>query len=255
MTNSKEHEIKPIDDRRLETLAGVLKDPQTIFIYDIDGILADSPKEVFQRFNDRAGTNYKPHQNSRFDYLTSRAIADGLDSQIVDTAEDGWYDSKVLRSSDPVLYARSILYRTIYTHGADRNYVLTARLPRLENTTMEWFSEHFPKVPQDNILVRVNHESEVNEDFEIMKDFKVSEITRLSKIASNIVFVEDSVGFSKAVIKHGPDNCYIINIPMGEIHQDLQQERLFVFDRIPLEKQGLLPLMMFFKENLIEKAN
>jgi hypothetical protein len=223
-----------IGDRNL--FNEVLRNRETIFVYDIDGILADSTKVVYRKFTEKTGVLANPLEMNNFHHLSNLAKSAGLDEEIVKHAEDDWYDPKVLGLSQKFLYITPVVEKTLSFYGRDRNFILTSRNVDLKESTLEWFSRKYPKINPGNILIRDNHNTDPAE-------FKVDNLRILSKIAPWVVFVDDSVDFIEAVLADGIKNCLVVNIPQGKIMPDFRHERLIIFKRYPEEIQALCPLM------------
>lgn len=218
-----------------------INNPDTIYIFDADGILIDSPKKVFSDFSEKTGIQVDPTQIDRFEVLTHIAIKEGLAQSLIDTAEDGWYDSKILGGSPRYFFSKPILNLTMRLVGPERNYVLTSRLPNLEDSTQKWLRKEHPLLPAENLLIRTSGtESETV--------FKVGQIGKLSEKAPYVIYFEDSIKFVKAVLEDGPLNCVVVNIPLGQIRPDLEHERLFVVGRYLYDCQGMYPIYRLLKE-------
>ena len=223
-----------IGDRNL--FNEVLRNRETIFVYDIDGILANSTKVVYGKFTEKTGIFANPTEINNFHHLTNLAKRANLSEEMVMHAEDDWYDSKVLDLAQKFLYITPVVNKTLSFYGRDRNFVLTSRNPDLKESTLDWFSRKYPEFNPNNILIRDSHN--INS-----VDFKVNNLRILSKIAPWVVFVDDSVDFIEAVLADGVKNCLVINIPQGKVMPDFRHERLIIFKRYPEEIQALYPLM------------
>jgi hypothetical protein len=223
-----------IGDRNL--FNEVLRNRETIFVYDIDGILANSTKVVYRKFTEKTGIFADPLEMNNFHHLTNLAKSANLNKDSVEHAEDDWYDPKVLSLSQKFLYITPVVEKTLSFYGRDRNFVLTSRNPDLKQSTLEWFSRKYPEFNPNNILIRDNHNIDP-------ADFKVRNLKILSKIAPWVVFIDDSVDFIEAVLADGIKNCLVVNIPQGKIMPDFWHERLIIFKRYPEEIQAVCPLM------------
>ncbi len=112
----------------------------TIYMYDGDGIIIDSPSTVFNDFNLKTGLVAKPMEIESWNHLTEVAEKSGLNEELVKSAEQGWYDSEILRSSHRYLYIRPVIKKTLKLSGPDNNFILTSRKPDLKTATEEWMS-------------------------------------------------------------------------------------------------------------------
>lgn len=234
-------EREPFDMRELfignrNLFNEVLGNRETIFVYDIDGILADSAKVVYKKFTEKTGTFANPIEMNDFHHLVSLAEKANLSEDEIAHAEDGWYDSSVLSLSQKFLYITPVVKKTLSFYGRDRNFVLTSRNPDLKKSTLDWFSQKYPEFNPNNILIR-------DKDSIDPAEFKVAKLRILSGIAPWVVFVDDSVDFIGAVLADGIKNCLVINIPQGKIMPDSRHERLIIFKRYPEEIQAVYPLM------------
>ena len=224
-----------------------INNPDTIYIYDADGILVDSPKKVLADFLEKTGIKVDPAQIDRFNALTYIATQEGLPEDVIATAEDGWYDPNILGGSPRYFFSKPILNLTMQLVGPERNYVLTSRLPNLEDSTQKWLRKQHPFLPEENLLIRTSStESETV--------FKVDKIKEQSEKAPYVIYFEDSIKFVKAVLEDGPVNCVVVNIPVGQIRSDLEHERLFVVGRYPYDCQGMYPLYRLLKEAITNSS-
>lgn len=228
----------------------VLSNPKTIIVYDIDGILLNSPDIVLKRFTEKTGIKTNPAEIDRWDYLTSLAKNEGLSEDEVKHAEDGWYDPMVLSEAKRYLYIRPVIRKTVSYHGPDHNFVLTSRNPYLKQSTIESFDTHLPEIKTKNILIRESG----GIDKTVSAAFKVENLRALAKIAPWILFVDDSVDFCEAVIKADIENCVVVNIPLGKIMPDYRHERLIVIKRFPDEIQAMYPLMFMLDKALVAQS-
>jgi hypothetical protein len=223
-----------IGDRNL--FNEVLRNRETIFVYDIDGIVANSTKVVYRKFTEKTGVFANPLEINNFHHLTNLAKSANLSKDFIKHAEDDWYDSKVLDLAQKFLYITPVVNKTFSFYGRDRNFVLTSRNPDLKESTLDWFSRKYPEFNPNNILIRDSHNID-------SADFKVGSLRILSKIAPWVAFVDDSVDFIGAVLADGIKNCLVINIPQGKVMPDFRHERLIVIKRFPEEIQAMYPFM------------
>jgi hypothetical protein len=107
-----EIEAKPFYWREMftgnwELFEKVLKNPKTIFVYDIDGILADSPKTVLKKFTEKTGIRTNPTDIDEWNYLTNLAKKAGLNGNKYSfrqnnaefSARTAYCDQKIPRTS------------------------------------------------------------------------------------------------------------------------------------------------------------
>lgn len=214
-----------------------LKNHQTVFVYDNDGIISDTAKIVYERFNQANGTSAQTSEITSWNYLTEYAKEQNLDQTIIEHAEDDFYDPGVLRQADRLLYIKPAINKTIKTYGAQNNYILTSRNPKLWYVTRKWFKEQFPEILPKNILIRKDGDKTNGEDF------KVQKLQKLASEAPWVVFIDDASQFVNAVLKVHISNCLVVNIPQGKIMPETTNEHLFVIKRYPDSIQAMYPLM------------
>ena len=220
-----------------ELFQEVLRNPETIFVYDIDGIIANSPKVVLKNFADKHGIKVSAAEIDGWDYLTNVAKRSGLDADAVKNAEKDWYDASVLLKAPKYLYIKPVIQMTMRYYGSERNFVLTSRNYTLDESSYDWFKREEPELRNENILIRKEGDSRSAEAF------KVDNLKRLAKLAPYVVFVDDSIDFVKAVLDDGIKNCLVVNIPQGKVMPDFQHKRLIVIKRFPNEIQAMHPFM------------
>ena len=233
-----------IGDRNL--FNEVLRNRETIFVYDIDGILANSTKVVYRKFTEKTGIFANPTEINNFHYLTNLAKNANLSEEMVMHAEDDWYDSKVLDLAQKFLYITPVVNKTLSFYGRDRNFVLTSRNPDLKESTLDWFSRKYPEFNPNNILIRDNHNIDP-------ADFKVDSLRILSKNVPWVVFIDDSVDFIGAVLADGIKNCLVINIPQGKVMPGFEHEHLILIKRYPENLQAMYPFMYVVDKALDSK--
>lgn len=219
-----------------EIFCEAINNPETIFVYDIDGILIDSPAKIFGNFTKRTGIYADPTEIDRLDYLTHLARISGLDEEIVKHAEDEWYMPEPLRAAHRYLYIKPVVERTLRLYGPGKNYILTSRNPGLKEITLESIGKNFPGILPENILI--------TEDDEVDRAvFKAKNLKKLAKIAPWVIFVDDSVDFAKAALGNGTKNCIVVNIPTGKTVPGFEHERLVYIKRFPARLQAMWPFM------------
>ena len=217
----------------------VLSNPETIFVYDVDGIIADTAEVVFKKFSQKNGIMANACDMNRWDYLSELARKSGLSEDAIKHADDDWYKPEILYEAGRCLYIRPTILKTIDFYGADKNFALTARNSDFRNSTVGWFVREIPEMKKENILIRDTD----GIDLPGSAEFKVRTLRELSKIAPWVVFVDDTVDFAQAVLTSGIENCLVVNIPQGKIMPSFTHERMVVIKRYPEEYQALLPFM------------
>ena len=223
-----------------ELFKTVFQNPETIVVYDIDGILADTPKIVLKNFSNKHGINVNPEEIDNWTYLSDVSIRNNLDKDSIKHAEDDWYAKGPLYEAPRYLYIKPVVQKTISLYGQENNFVLTSRNPSLAEMTHKWFEREKLGILESNILMRksggiVNHAETA--------EYKVGQLKELSKIAPWVVFIDDSVAFIKAVVDSDIKNCLMVNIPLGIIRPNFSHERLIVINRYPVRIQAMYPLM------------
>ena len=178
--------------------------------------------------------------------MTHLATTHRLPEELINTAEDGWYDPNTLRKSQRYPYIKPVVRMTTQLAGPERNFVLTSRLPDLREITINSIERELPFFTKDNILIR-EKDSDLSESA-----FKASRVYEQAAQAPWVVLFEDSTKYVRRVLDQGPENCLVVNIPLGHIKPDLVHERLFVVGRYPYEHQGMYPLFQLMKRALKE---
>lgn len=214
-----------------------LNNPQTVFVYDNDGIISDTAKIVYDRFNQANGTSVKTSDIISWTYLTEYAVKQNLNLEVVKHAEDDFYDPSVLRKADRFLYIKPVIDKTIKTYGASNNYILTSRNPDLWYVTRKWFKKQFPEILPKNILIRKDGDKIKGEDF------KVQNLQNLASKAPWVVFIDDAPMFVNAVLEAKIPNCLVVNIPPGKTMPENSNKHLFIIKRYPNELQAMYPFM------------
>jgi len=210
--------------------------PETIIFYDGDGVLFDTPKVVLKKFTSETGVTTDPAEIDDWSYLTSKATRAGLPEEIIHKAEDDWYNSDVLVQATRYLYMRPVVRETVRRFGARNNFILTAREPRLADSTRKSISKCYPEIPLDNLLIR----SDTGIDLEL---FKVDEIRRKAEKAPWVILVDDAIKNVRSALDAGIDNLLVVNIPLGLVRPNFTRENLIVVRRFPNTIQAMYPLM------------
>ena len=215
----------------------VLQNPNTVFVYDNDGIFSDTSKLVHKRFSDKYGVVVKTSDIDSWTYLISVAKNLGLPEEDIKHVENDFYDPDVLGVAQSVLYIKPVMKKTMAFYGPERNYILTSRNPNLKDSTLSWFERKFPEFLPENILIRDVGSKASGEDF------KIEKIKGLASKAPWVVFIDDALTFVKSTLDANIENCLVVNIPQGKVYPDFRHERLFVIKRFPDSIQALYPLM------------
>lgn len=225
-----------------------LNNPETIFVYDMDGILTNTSKAVLENFSKKYGVRADPTEIDEPLYLTNLAKKKGLGTDVIEHAEDGWFEPDLLLAAQRYLYTKSTVLKTIRLYGADRNFVLTSRNHEVGDITIDWFARELPEIKRENILIR--NYGDVGRVDSVR--FKVENLKILARKAPWVVFVDDSVKFCKAALSE-VENCLVIFIPVGKMVPGFSHERLFVIKRYPNDIQAIYPLVFALDKANIEK--
>jgi hypothetical protein len=240
-----------------EKFIEILATPNVKVVYDSDGIKANSPKITVGKFNLlREDFNFRPHQITCWDQLTQWALSEGLDADLIATAEDVWYDPDILKLAEPYLYSRPMVKKSMKLSGQENNFVLTSRRPGLSDVTYKWYARHFQFL-NENILIR-NDEDNLSG-----VEFKKREIEKLVQLARRqetyVILVEDTGKNIKEVgefiLSRGYDNYCAIHMPIGLIKPEYFAENLLILKRYPFEEQGIYPLFDLMRKSLEYKEN
>jgi hypothetical protein len=214
----------------------ILQNPETIFVYDMDGILEYTAEKVLKKFSDENGIPTNPAEINGWGYLTSLAKTVGLSRERVKHAEDYWYDPQLLLTVRRNLYIKPVVIKTVDHFGAKRNYVLTSRDPKFKDVTLDRLTHEFPEIPTENIMIRDDKNMDPAE-------FKSGCLWWLAKTAPWVVFVDDATDFIKSALDSNIDNLITVNIPQGKVMPDFSHGHLFIIKRYPVEYQAMLPFM------------
>ncbi len=220
-----------------ELFQKVLQNPETVFVYDNDGIFSDTSKEVYKRFSQKYGVPVKTSDIDGWTYLTNVARSAGLSEDDIRHAEDDFYNPDVLEKSQNILYIRPVIQKTISYYGAKNNFILTSRDSEFKDVTLDWFERKFKGFLPENILIRDEKEEITGEEFKILN------LKKLALRAPWVVFVDDALKFVKAALDADIENCLVVNIPQGKVMPDFRHEHLVVIKRFPEDIQAVYPLM------------
>jgi len=218
-----------------ELFAVAVRNPETVFVYDIDGILVYSAKPVLKKFSDENGIATDPTKINGWSYLTCLAKAAGWPAERIEHAEDGWYNPQVLLTARKYLYIKPVVLKTIGLSGVERNHVLTSRNPGLRNSTLKLVGREFPEILSGNIMIRDNDADPA--------EFKGRCLWRLAKTAPWVVFIDDAPDFIKSALNLKIANLVAVNIPQGAVLPDFSDDRLVVIKRYPENLQAMYPLL------------
>jgi len=214
----------------------VLKNPETIFVYDMDGILEYTAERVLEKFSDENGIHADPAEINGWNYLSKLAKEAGMSEEKIKHADDYWYDPQLLLTVRRNLYIKPVVMKTVNYFGAKRNYVLTSRNPEFKDVTLERLTHEFSELLTKNIMIRKNKKKDPTK-------FKSQSLRRLAKRAPWVVFVDDATDFIKSALDSNIDNLIAVNIPQGKVMPDFSHERLIIIKRYPVEYQAMLPFM------------
>jgi uncharacterized HAD superfamily protein len=227
-------------------LEKALQNPETIFVYDIDGVLANTPKVVLNKFYQKSGIKVEPTEFNGDKYLMRRAQAANLDADIIEHAEDDWYKEETLFAAQRYLYVKPAVLKTIGFYGADRNFILTARRVEIKEMTYQWFDRELPQIKRENILTRDGKAQERG------IEFKIRMLKELAAKAPWVIFIDDFDVFCQAIIDAGIENCLVINTPWNkQVLPVSGHEKLFILGRYPSRIRGMYPLLFALEKALV----
>lgn len=225
----------------LNIFYNALKNPETKYFWDLDQVLVDSAKYIFDKFNKE--NPYKIIANfwdlDKYDYLT--ALVENTGHLDHGDLEADWYKNIPLYRSQGFKYAKLALDMAISVSGTHNNFILTSRLPRLERATNLWIKREIPGFDNRNVLIRKKHDT---------RDpvcYKVDMLREHSANTHNIVFVEDQEKYINAALISDVKNLLVIGIPEGRICYTVRDNRLLVLARYPFQEQEVLPLYTLFE--------
>lgn len=222
-----------------------LGNPETIFVYDIDGILANTPKPVFENFYRKTGIKADPAEMNKREYLVALAVELNLGADVIEHADDDWYKPEILLAAQRYLYVKPVVLKTVGFYGPDNNFVLTSREKDVEDVTLKWFARELPQIKPENILMREKESGESS------TAFKAREMGVLAKRAPWVVFVDDFTEFCQAVLDAGIENCLVINIPHSKVTPDFSHERMAIIKRHPEDIEAMYPLLFALEKAIL----
>lgn len=215
----------------------------TAIVYDIDGVLCNSPEVVFSNFRARHQSRkieVYPHQIDRWDFLSYVAKENNLDEVTVKEAENDWYLTEVLEAANPYSSMPQLVALTLNFYGSPNNYVLTSRKPNLAEGTLKWMSTHYPHIATENIFIRPD-------ELEKETVFKARNINEIAVNHPYVLFIDDSTKYVKHVLDNCRENVHVIHTPLGLTQTEFTGDRLHIVKRCPHELQSMYPLMDAFQ--------
>jgi hypothetical protein len=218
-----------------------IKDPKTKYFWDLDQILVNSAKYIFDKFNRE--NSYKLTANvwqlDQHDYLTAVVEAAGFTDHT--DLETDWYKNWPLYKSESFKYSKEALKIAIDMAGAQNNYFLTSRSPKLRRATCLWIKQEIPEFGMENLLIRKKGDARDS------LAFKIDTLEQNSGDDYKTIFVEDQERFIKGALEAEVKNLLVIGSPNGKVTYTIQDPRLLVLARYPFKQQELLPLYSLFE--------
>jgi phosphoglycolate phosphatase-like HAD superfamily hydrolase len=127
-----------------------------VYMFDIDGVLADSWIPVLAMTKQELGLEFAYEDLDHFAAMYDLVLAKSHDETMAKWADDQWFVGSVLRQSPPVDGAVKALQQL--SEQGVLYFACTSRLAENRQATMEWFEEHFPFVPRERIFIRTTEE-------------------------------------------------------------------------------------------------
>jgi hypothetical protein len=226
---------------KLNAFYSVLKNPNTKYFWDLDQVLVDSAKTIFENFNNKNpyGITANMWESDKYYYLTSLVEKAGFKDH--GDLEADWIKNIPLYSSESFEYAKSALKIAIDVSGPENNFILTSRLPRLERATSLWVKRELPYFDMNNILIRKKN------DLRDGNVFKVDNLKEHSGEDYHVVLIEDQERYIAAALQSDIKNMLIIGMPEGLVSYNICDERLLVLSRFPVKEQEVMPLYTLFQ--------
>lgn len=218
-----------------------IKNPTTKYFWDLDQILVNSTKYIFDKFNRENPYNLTANvwELDQHDYLT--AVVEKAGFRNHDNLETDWYKNIPLYKSDSFEYSKKALEIAIDISGAENNYFLTSRSPKLERATCLWIRREIPEFKMENLLIRKKGDTRDS------LAFKVETLEQRTGDNFQTIFVEDQERFIKGALKVNVKKLFVIGSPNGKISYKTQDPRLLVLARYPFQDQEHLPLYTLFQ--------
>ncbi len=216
----------------------VFGNPLSVVCYDGDGILLNSPKVVLENFTCKTGINTHQKDIDDWNYLAILAKKNGYSTESANNLQSGWYDPELLKKAGRYLYMRPVVQETVKRFGRERNFVLTARMPELMDSTRYSLRKNYSDIPVENLLIR--DETNVGVESSIFKSQKLREKAELSPW---VILIDDTSENIQAAIEAKIDNLLLIYVPLGRISVDFKHPQVVTIKRFPEESQSMYPLM------------
>ncbi|MGB6882018.1 MAG: hypothetical protein WBD86_01835 [Microgenomates group bacterium] len=125
--------------------------------FDGDGILINSGIAVIQAFNNLFGTDHRLEDAHGWFVIAEWAMMAGAsESEALELNVRLWTDPAILIKSPPMPGAVEFT-KKLYEQGADI-CVATSRIPKLRETTLNWFKKWMPWIKQEKINIRTNND-------------------------------------------------------------------------------------------------
>jgi hypothetical protein len=225
----------------IEAFYKVLRSPNTKYFWDLDQILGNSTKSVYEIFNK---TNpYKINANiwevDKLDYLTSLVENAGYLNH--GDLEVNWFKNIPLYRAKRYEYSKMALDIAVKVSGIENNFILTSRLPKLERATNLWVQREFPEFDKGNILIRKK------DDPRNSIDYKIESLKEHSDNNHSVVLIEDQERYINAALRADIQNLLVIGVPVGVIRYSIQDNSLLTLSRYPFKEQEMLPLYTLFQ--------
>jgi len=232
----------------LEKYYDALIDPNTKIFWDMDLVLIDSGKTVFNEFNNKNPYKIKANlwESDRFDYLNYLVEKMGIKDET--DWESDWYKNIPLYKSKAYKYSKMALDISLDLTGAENNYILTSRLPRLKRATDLCVRREFPEFKIDNLLIR-NKSSEEKADV-----YKVDCLKKKASRDHFTILIEDHQPYIELAIKSNIPNFMAIGIPFGANSFSIEDDNLMTLARYPFCEQETRPLYSLFLNALKKKS-
>ena len=247
----------------LESFLIVLANNNTIYFFDLDGTITNSPDYMIKRFNldleefyngngnDKGFKKYSVTDFDRYKAIEYWAKENGMSDAEAESIENRWYEGDPLLASNPYLLAIPILKRLVNYVGEEKVKTLTAREPHLTKATQKWHKRWFPFVKPKNILIR--------EDNSVNKvEFKVQTVIdeAMTDPEVPVVVIEDSEENTGAIMERtdllGLKNVYCILMPLGQAKPTLKHERVLTLLRDPIGVQDINSLYEVISNNVAQ---
>ena len=197
-----------------------IRNPATKYFWDLDQVLVNSARYIFDKFNKENPYNLTANlwELDQHDYLTSVVERAGFIDH--DNFETDWYKNWPLYKSDCFEYSKKALKIAINVSGAQNNYFLTSRSPKLERATCLWIKREIPEFEMENLLIRQKGDSRDS------LAFKTETLERCTGDDFQTIFIEDQERFIKGALRAKVNNLLVIGSPNGKVKYETQDPRL-----------------------------